>query len=206
MNNMKTPFPFTLRVALLAVFAAFSLAGCATPPPVERPVPRYVYQQYPPTRVNVANIQVIEEYASPSDGVHAEQLMPDPLPRAVATWARNHFKTNDGANGTLTITIKDASVLKKDLEKSRGFKGAVTIEQTERYDARILVEFKVDGQGMGPDGTGIVQVTRGQTIGENASLQDRDRIWTTMAEAMMIDLDAGAQKMLNSKLSFLLGR
>lgn len=190
---------------ILMIVAAVVLTSCNTIVPAQRPTPRYVYQQYPVAMLNVGNIQVVEAYTSPSDGMHAEQLMPDPLPTAVATWARNHFKAN-GGNGTLTITVKDASVLKKDLQSAGGFKGAMTIEQAERYDARILVEFKVDGNGTGPDGTGMVNVARGQTIAENASLQDRDAIWTKMAEAMMIDLDAGAQKMLNSKLSFLLGR
>lgn len=190
---------------LFAFAAAFALVACNTLAPVERPTPRYIYQQYPPVVLNVGNIEVVEAYTTPSDGQHAELLMPEPLPNAVANWARSHFKAN-GGNGTLTITVKDASVLKKNLESAGGFKGAVTIEQSERYDARILVEFNVNGNGTGPDGTGMVNVARGQTIAENASLQDRDLIWTKMAEAMMIDLDAGAQKMLNSKLSFLLGR
>jgi len=190
---------------LILIFAALMLASCNTVAPVQRPVPRYVYQQYPQVLLNVGNIEVVEAYTTPSDGMHAEQMMPDPLPRAIATWARDHFKAN-GGNGTLTITVKDASVLKRDLQSMGGFKGAITVEQAERYDAKMLVEFKVDGNGSGPDGSGVVNVARGQTIAENASLQDRDLIWTKMAEAMMIDLDAGTQKMLSSKLSFLLGR
>ena len=190
---------------ILTIVAAILLTACNTVAPVQRPVPHYVYQQYPAVILNVGSIQVVEAYTSPSDGMHAEQLMPDPLPEAIAAWARSHFKAN-GGNGTLTITVKDASVIKKDLQKAGGFKGAVTIEQAERYDAHMLVEFKVDGNGSGPDGSGVVNVARGQTIAENASLQDRDLIWTKMAEAMMIDLDAGTQTMLSSKLSFLLGR
>lgn len=191
---------------LCLVLATTFLTACTTVAPVQRPMPRYVYQQYPATLLKVGSIQVVEAYTSPADNKHAEQLMPEPLPRAVANWARNHFKADNSGQGTLTITIKDAGVLEKDLPPSGGFRGAVTIEQSERYDAHVLVEFRVDGNGSGPDGTGIVNVTRGQTIAENASLQDRDRIWTRMAEAIMTDLDAGTQTMLNNKLSFLLGR
>lgn len=187
----------------ILIFAtALLLSACATFNDPPRPMPRYTYQQYPVIGLNVASINVVQAYSMPMQSPNAEHLMPEPLPQSVNNWARNHFKAT-GTDGVVTITIKDASVIKKDLAPTQGIKGKFTVDQTERYDARVVVEFKVDGASIGPDGSGLINVTRGQTIAENASLQDRDRVWTTMAETMMTDIDAGAQNMLAQRLSFL---
>jgi hypothetical protein len=188
---------------LSIICAAILLAACANTETHPRPVPQYVYQQYPVAQLNVGSIQVVEAYTMPMNKPNAEQLMPEPLPKAVANWARGHFKAT-GGDGTLTITIKDASVVEQDLKRSKGLKGAVTIDQAELYNAHILVEFSVSNMSSGKEGSGQVNVSRSQSIAENASLQDRDVLWTGMEEKMMLDVDAAAQTMLQQKLGFLL--
>jgi hypothetical protein len=184
-----------LSVSLIAV-------ACVDMHPKDRPMPHFVYQQYPATQLNIGHIEVVEGYTMPMSHPNAEHLMPEPLPRSVGNWARNHYKAN-GGDGTLVITIKDASVTEKDLERTKGFKGVVTVDQSERYDAHILVDFNVTMTD-GRTGSGQVDLHRGQSIAENASLEDRDKLWTSMEEKMLLDLDAGTQRMLQQKLGFLL--
>ncbi len=189
-----------------AALATIGLIACANTMTGPRPTPRYSYTQYPATTLGVANIQVVEAFSSPMAQPNAEHLMPEPLPQAVANWARTRFKAG-GGDGTLVITINDASVVQKNLQRTTGVKGWFTVDQSERYDAHIQVSFAVQGTTTaGTSGSGSVNVNRGQTIAEDASLQDRDRTWTSMAEAMLTDLDAGTQQMLDQKLAFLLQR
>lgn len=193
---MKT-FLSLACVALIAV----SLTSCAVSPP-QRPQPNFAYKQYPVTVLNVAQIDVVEAYTPPMRAPNVEHLMPQSLSTSVAEWARTRFKTG-GTDGVVTITIRDASVVAKDLNRTEGVKGWFTVDQAERFDARILVEIKVDGLALGSTGSGTVRVERGQTIAENVSILDRDRAWVSMSEAMLTDLDAGTQQMLQDRLPFL---
>jgi hypothetical protein len=70
-------YSFVRRLGVLALLAGV-LAACTTPAPV-RPTPRFAYKQYPPITLNVASIQVLEQYASPLRAPNAEHVMPLPL-------------------------------------------------------------------------------------------------------------------------------
>ena len=190
------------RVTTGLFLAAAFLAACAITPP-ERPNPNFAYKQYPPTVLNVAQIDVVEAYTPPMRTPNVEHMMPHPLPSAVAEWARTRFRAG-GSDGVVTITIQDASVIAQDLNRTSGVKGWFTVDQAERFDAKVLVEMKVDGVALGSTGSGTVRVERGQTIAENVSIMDRDRTWTSMSETILLDLDAGTQQMLQNRLPFLL--
>lgn len=185
---------------MLIVFAVMALAACANTKTDPRPMPQYAYKKYPPVMLNVASIQV-EDYTPSMQAPNVEHLMPQPLPAAVSDWAYTHFKPV-GSMGTLYITVKDASMVGSDLKRSSGIKGVFTIDQAERYDARVMVEFRTEN--LGTNGNGVVRVERGMTVAEDASLQDRDRVWTKMAEDIMVDLDGAAMTMLQNRLPFLL--
>ena len=199
MKKIRTPLKLLSAAALIALTAA--LAAC-TMTNEKRPQPHYAYKDYPPTVLGVATIQVIQEYAMPSRDPNVEHLMPQPLPFAVADWARTRFKAG-GTDGNLIVTIKDASLIGQDLPKTKGVEGWFTIDQSQRYDGRITVEFRIDGTA-GSSGSGSVQVNRGQTVPENTSIQGRDKAWTSMEEQMLTDLDANTQKMLQNRLPFLI--
>ena len=190
-----------MKKILIATLTAFVLAACTTPIE-QRPQPHFAYKAYPPVLLNVATIRVEEAYVTTGQPPHAEQLMPLPLPQAVSDWAHSRFQAV-GQSGTAVITIKDASVVTTDLPRTKGVKGWVTVDQAERFDAKIAVDMHVENMTGGDTGSGTVNLTRGQSMGEDASIIDRDRLWTSMEEAMMTDLDAGAQKMLRSRLPFL---
>lgn len=189
---------------IILALSAVLLTACANTTTDPKPVAHYSYMQYPATTLNVASIQVIDGYNQPMQMPNAEHLMPDPLPKAVSDWARAHFKAG-GGEGSVTITIKDASVVGKNLQLTPGVKGWFTKDQAERYDGKITVEFAVNGSPLANGGaSGSVNVNRGQTIAEDASIQERERTWNTMGEAMLTDLDAGTQQMLTQRLPFLI--
>ena len=189
---------FNLSVLVAALF----VAAC-TVPADNRPQPRFVYKDYPPTVLGVATIQVVQDYQMPSRDPNVEHLMPQPLPFAVADWARTRFKAG-GSDGNLIITIKDASIVGQDLPMTKGVKGWFTVDQSQRYEGKIDVEFRLDGTIGSSGGSGTVLVNRGQTVAENTSIQGRDVAWTKMEETMVLDLDTNTQRMLQNRLPFLI--
>lgn len=195
---------FVALAALLIAPLALTLAACNNAPP-QPPKPVYAYQKYPPTLLNVASIQVVQAYTMPSRIPNVEHLMLQPLPNAVSEWARTRFKAV-GTEGSLLITIRDASIVGKDLNRTQGVKGWFTIDQAERFDANVLVEFQVDGMANVSTGSGTVRVSRGQSVPEDQSLQERDRALTSMEEQVMMDVDASGQQMLENRLSTLIRR
>jgi hypothetical protein len=190
-----------MKKILVSLCAVLLIAGC-TMQVADRPMPRFAYKQYPATSINVANIEIQENYKMAMQSPNVEHFMPLPLPQAVADWARTRFKAT-GTEGTMTIIISQAAVTEKALPRTTGVKGWFTVDQTQRYDSRLLVEFRVDGT---PDasGSGVVNLTRGMTMGEDASIQARDKVWTSISESLMTDLDAATQKMLQERLAFVL--
>ncbi len=192
---------FAALFSTLVLFA-FGLTGC-TVPTDDKPRANYAYKAYPPTILGVSTIQVVQEYVMPSREPNVEHLLTQPLPDAVAEWARARFQAG-GADGNLIITIKEASIIGQDLPMTNGVKGWFTIDQSQRYQGKILVEFRLDGTATGSSGSGSVVVNRGQTVPENTSINGRDVIWTRSQEAMMADLDASTQRMLQNRLPFLL--
>ena len=65
-----------------------------------------------------------------------------------------------------------------------------TIEQTERYEGRIEVELQIIADNGAVEGTITTQITRSVTAAEDLTLNERERMWYRMTEAMMKDLDA----------------
>ena len=181
--------------------AALAVVACTLPTP-ERPMPRFSYTAYPPTNINVGAIEVQGNYQMPMRSPNVEHLMPMPLPQAVTDWARHRFKAVGNA-GTMVIRITQAGITGKNLPRTEGVEGWFTVDQAERYDARIIVEFSVEGTG-DKTGSGVVNVTRSQTVAEDASVEDRDAALSHIEELALTDLDASAQKMLQERLAFVL--
>jgi hypothetical protein len=190
------------KFTAIVIFTAFALTACVTDV-ASRPQPHFSYKQYPPVALNVASIRIDVVYKPPMQSPHVEHLMPLPLPQAVEDWAHSRFQAS-GTSGTAIITVTDASMVTQDLPRTKGMKALVTIDQAQRFDAHVAVDVHVEGLTSGETGSGNVILSRSQSIGEDASIGDRDQLWTNLEEAMMTDLDAGAQKMLHARLPFLI--
>ena len=121
MKNMINKLFLALALPMLFIACTMQTAS--------RPQPRYIYKDYPPTVLGVATIQVVQEYQMPSQDPHIEHLMPQPLPNAVADWARTRFQAG-GADGNLIITVKDAAITDKALPTTQGVKGWFTVDQS----------------------------------------------------------------------------
>jgi hypothetical protein len=174
---------------LLALTASLFITACSTP--ITQPTPTLNFTKYPVINLDVSSIKVIEAYNSPLRPPNIEHLMPYSPADAMQVWIKDRLNTV-GSDKLMEITIIDASVIEKDLPKTKGVKGLLTIDQDKRYDARLEVEIRIYGDAALSEADTSISITRSITIPENASANSREAAYTKMIYDLM--------EMMNTKL------
>lgn len=183
------------KIAALAVAIAV-MAACSSS---QRP--RYsqiTFSHLPQIKFDVAQIAVVNEYVAPGKAPNVEHLFPVPLAGTVERWAHDRLRAV-GARGQLRFVIKRASVVEVPLKMKTGIRGALTTDQSERYDAVIEVGLEVSKDG-GKSSIGT-RVKRTRTVPENVTLNEREKVWFEMTEAMIRDLDASLDRQARERMA-----
>lgn len=178
-----------LGPCLAAVLLALPvLAGCATPP-AQQNFPELTYRHLAPINLAVSSFEVEDRYIPPLKAPNVEHRSPVPPYAAARQWGQDRIKAR-GGDGVARLVILDASIREVPLPTKGGLTGAFTTEQAARYDGQISVRLEI----LGPRGEQRAFVTanaqRSQTVPEGTSLAERERVWFTMTEEMMKDLNA----------------
>ena len=197
------------RTALLAGALALitALAACtATPPPAQFP---QVGIDAAPIRLDVGTVAIERAYQPPNAAPNVDHRFPvRPLDAAVQ-WAETRLVAAGVAVTTADedptvvarrarFIVRDASVVETSLEPIGGLKGLFTTEQSERYDARVVVEIEiVDGAGQ-VVGTASATGTRTRTVPEDITLSEREEVWFEMTEELMHELDTQLEHTIRS--------
>ena len=184
---MRRPFAFASLVAL--ALAVPALAGCAPPPPPRPTFAELTWSHLAPFRLDVAKVEVVSEYEPPFQAPNIEHLLDAPPEKALRRWARDRIRAA-GVAGEAKVIIKDASVVEVDLEVEKDLRGYFTTEQGQRYDAAVEVTIEVYGVQGERDGYVTARAERSQTVPEDITLNERDRVLFTLIEAVMKDFDA----------------
>lgn len=180
------------RFALVALSAVLglALAACETPVQVQK-FPEMTFTHLTPINLDVANVEVVARYQPPMKTPNVDHLVPTPPIKALRRWAADRLKAV-GRSGTAQLVIHAASIIETPLEKKTGFTATFTKQQAQRYDFLIEASLEVvDGRRRG---RAEARVTRFTTLREDASLNERDRIWFKEMEAMMADFNAEMEK------------
>lgn len=173
------------RLALL--FPLLILAACET----KLAVPSYAdltFAHRPPIALDVAKITVVEAYQSPYSLPNVEHEFPVPPAQMAANWARDRLNPV-GTAGELVFTIREAGVVEVPLEQTEGLSGLMTVEQAERYDAKLIVTMEAFNPTLGTSANSRSSIERSRTMAEDVTLNEREAIWYDMTEAMGSDLD-----------------
>jgi hypothetical protein len=151
------------------------------------------FSQQAPIRIDVARVNIIEDYKPTFKRPNVEHEFATSPMQAVRTWANERIQPV-GQNGSLEVIIKEASVREVELPKSDGFRGFVTDDQSERYDAVLEVTLRLyDGVNPLARHEGSVTVTRSKSINEKATIADRELLWHNMVRDMMATYDKEAE-------------
>jgi len=194
--------PTTLRVgrrAFLSLSLAGLAAGCATPDPTPR-FAELTFTGRPPIVLDAATIETVDEYRMPLADPHIEHRAPLAPGAAAERWARDVLQAGGNA-GRAVFRVTTGSLVASPLQTTGGLRGWFTVDQAERYDAVIegrLDLFGADGRRLGD---AQAQATRFQTIAENASLNDRQRLWYALVEATAVDFAAAMEAAIRRELA-----
>jgi len=180
-----------LLVACVAIFL-LGIAGCAND--AQKPIFAQIsFAHLQPISLNVARVEVENRYVPPATRPNVEHEFPVSPAASALNWGRDRLRAG-GSSGVARVIVRRASVVEVALQKSTGVKGLFTLDQSERYDAVIDMMVEVRDQ------VGKVRVTaesiakRSESVSENISLSERQKVWFRMTEAMMVDLNASLEK------------
>ncbi len=177
LNVMRTIAAFTL--------IAIAVSGCASPPPPKFPDLRFTHM--PKITLDVAAIEIVDNF-QPAGPAHIEDRMPVPPETALRNWAEDRLVAG-GVSGVAKFIINSAAVTETKLTKKGGLTGAFTTQQSHRYDADLRVQLRLEGVPRVSKAFAEANVTRSQTIGEDASINVREQMWFDLTESLMKDYD-----------------
>lgn len=187
-----------LRRILIPLAAVLTLAACAEP---ERPLyPEVTFAHLHPIKVNVGRMEVIDVYRPTLKPPHVEHEFPVSPMEAVHRWANDRIQPV-GTGGVVQVVIDDASVVEVPLERTKGIEGAVTVDQAYRYDANLVVQINIINAAGENVGYTRIEAQRTRTVPENLTLNERDKIFFEITEALMRDFNVQAEKSMREYLA-----
>jgi len=190
-------YRFSRRTAL-AGLSGLILAGCTAPSPAPR-YPELTFTHLPPIRLDAATLEIVDAFKSPFAAPNVEHLMPVSPAAAMRRWAQDRLlPVGDG--GRIVFTIADAGVTETSLAPTPGVRGVVTKDQSERYDAKLLVRISVDGGDNRRRGDVSAEAMRSRTVIEGISLNEREEIWFRMTEGLVTDMNGELEAAIRSFL------
>lgn len=167
---------------------ALLLAACETPPR-QNDFPELTFQHLPLIKFDVAAVDIEQAYRSPGQPPHVEHLFAMKPADAAANWARDRIQPV-GTQRRMRFIVTDASVVEVPLSIEEGFQGALVLEQSERYEARLAIEAQVIDASGRMESKATAKAERTITVAEDISLRERERIWFKLTENVMNDLGA----------------
>ena len=173
------------------------LAGCETQVPVQK-LPDLTFAHLAPLQLAVQRVETVSRFAPSLRAPNVEHAFPVPPARALEQWANQRLKAA-GGGAQARFTILDAAVTETKLPRDTSMRGAFTKQQSERYDARV--EAVVEIQDGARHGAANAIGTRWITVGEDVSLNERERIKFNLIESLMKDFDAEIEKNIRQHLA-----
>lgn len=176
----------------LAMAVPFALAACQqTYLPAGEELS---FKHYSPIEIDVATVDVVDEYRAPLAKPNVEHLFRTPPAEAMRIWIADRVRPVGGER-RLEVIIKDAGVIEVPLPRTQGIKGTFTKDQSERYDAKLEVEMRIYGSRSALSEASIhVTATRGRTIAENASVAAREQLFDRITRELMEAMNAELEK------------
>lgn len=181
-----------LRKFAFFILPLFLLAACETPVQV-KDQPELGFKHLGPLKLNVARIDVVSHYRPTHQSPYVEHLFPTPPAKAIQIWAKDRLRAV-GKTGSARLVITKASAIEVKLTKKTGLKAAFTKQQAFRYDLAADATLELTF----PNGSADVraQASRFSSLGEDASINERNKVWFELTEALMGDFNAEMEKNL----------
>ncbi len=186
------------RRSFLLLSGASLLAACDTPP-MRQSFATLTFQDRPPIRLDVAQLEIVDAYKAPGVAPHVDHLFPQKPADVAAAWGRDVLRAV-GQRGMATYTITDASATQTALPRATGMTQMFKSEQSDRYDLHIEVKLEVGNPLLATTGYVTASANRSQTVAEDMTLNEREAVWFQMTESAMRELDEKLEAAIKDKL------
>ncbi len=187
------------RRSFLLVASLALLAACDTPP-MRQSFATLTFQDRPPIRLDVAQIEIVQAYKAPGAAPNVDHLFPQKPAEVAAAWGRDVLRAV-GQRGMATYTIVDASATETALPRSGGLTQVFRTEQSDRYDLRIAVTLDIGNPLLAKTGQVTAAVNRSQTVAEDMTLNQREAVWFQMTESAVRELNQELEAAIRDKLA-----
>jgi hypothetical protein len=182
-----------LTVALM-LLSGVMVSSCDSTPKVPAVPPEISFTRYQPIYLDVANIEIIEEYKSPMKEPFVEHLLPVSPAEATRAWVKDRMRSV-GLNHSLQVIIKDASVVASEPPPPEGVKDYF-VGPDRRYDARVEIEMRIYRDSPMSDASITIMATQSNTLSKKASLAERKLAFYHMVSALMESANAELEKQI----------
>ncbi len=174
-------------ILLCLILSGLALSACATTPPA-RNLARISYSEHPPIRLDVREIEIQRDYQPPNAAPNVDHLFPVPPAAGAQLWAADRLKAA-GPLCRARFILREAPVIEVPLARAGGLTGTFTIDQSERYEARLVAELQILAEDGRVEATVTVEVTHHRTVPENLTLNERLQVWHEMTQALLDEMD-----------------
>lgn len=182
----------TLRSIAAGIALLFIGACSGDGSPVD--FPPLTFTRYEPIFLDVSNIEIVDEYKSPTQPPYVEHLLPYSPAEAMRIWVKDRLRAI-GSSKSLQVIIRDGSVKATELHKDNGIEDFFTIDQDYRYDAVLEVELRIYEYGSPLSKANVsTTVRKSITMSENAGAQRRNGIFRKLIADMMDQANAELER------------
>lgn len=176
---------------------ALGLAGCPPPPVPEYPPISFADQ--PPLALDVASIRIEVPHVESLDPPHVGHEFPVPPLTAARRWAEERLRAV-GNSGVAVVTIREAGATETELERSKGLKGLIKQEESQRYEVIVSVKITAVSGDNTRRANAEAVARRSITVLENADFNEREETWYQLTKDTMADFDAVMTKEIGRSL------
>ncbi len=175
-----------IRNVIVVVFGVGLLAACATPSPLPT-YPAISFANLPPIRLDVAKLEVEVTYKPPLKSPNVDHLSPLPPAVAAERWARERILPV-GSSGSARVIISNGAIVERPLDRTKGLKGLITRDQTERYDGVLEVTLEIRSDRY-RDAYVKAEAERSRSVAEDATLNQREMLWFKISEDLIKEIN-----------------
>jgi hypothetical protein len=187
--------PFQRRTGLLLAFLVVILGGCARKSEV--PLVGLQSLSKAPISLNVASIEVMNDYTPSDDDFCVDTLMSPSPSEIVQQWASDRFQLR-GTKGRAVLVIEEAS-LKEDpvpLDPGNFFSSPLI-----RYRGNLVIKLKLFSSDGDRLGTAEASASASRTASESLTVREREKLWICLVETLLNQLDPVLESKIQEHLS-----
>ena len=190
-----------VRLAVAGLLVSF-LYACTNAPVLE-PDFTLNFQDDEPYLIDVAALEIVDQYKSPFSDPYVEHLSPITPAQAVREWVGVRFRPV-GAEGRLRVTVTNASIVAKSLDTDKYFKALFISEQGAELTGTLAVTIEV----LNTQEVSLAHVTvyssARKTLAEDANLMDRDYAIFSVTQSLVKAFDVEVSRQIDQYLQLFL--